>query len=164
MAAINVLEVEFKVLEVLAYLFEQFYNADGLPDMSQLARKLSLAGFEGEEIHDALAWLSELKQIDVAAYQQLDTTTLGFRSLHPMELERLSEDAAAFLYSLDATKILSAGERELVLDRVWREPDGEVALERIKLLVLMVIWQKRDALSNLLIEELLFGREGFALH
>ena len=152
------------MLEVLAYLFEQFYNADGLPDMSQLAKKLSLAGFEGEDIHDALAWLAELKQIDIAPYQMLDGTAVGVRSLHPMELERLSEGAAAFLYSLDATRILSIGERELVLDRLLREPDGEVALERIKLIVLMVIWQKRDALSNLLIEELLFGREGFALH
>jgi Smg protein len=152
------------MLEVLAYLFEQFYNADGLPDMSQLAKKLSLAGFEGEDIHDALTWLSELKQIDVAAYQLLDAKAIGFRSLHPIELERLSEEAALFLHALDATRVLSAGERELVLDRLWREPDGEVALERIKLIVLMVIWQKRDALSNLLIEELLFGREGFALH
>ena len=152
------------MLEVLAYLFEQFYNADGLPDMSQLAKKLSLAGFEGEDIHDALTWLSELKQIDVAPYQLLDAKELGFRSLHPIELERLSEEAAIFLHALDATRVLSAGERELVLDRLWREPDGEVALERIKLIVLMVIWQKRDALTNLLIEELLFGREGFALH
>ena len=152
------------MLEVLAYLFEQFYNADGLPDMSQLAKKLSLAGFEGEDIHDALTWLSELKQIDVAPYQKLDTNELGFRSLHPIELERMSEEAALFFHALDATRVLSAGERELVLDRLWREPDGEVALERIKLIVLMVIWQKRDALSNLLIEELLFGREGFALH
>ncbi len=152
------------MLEVLAYLFEQFYNADGLPDMSQLAKKLSLAGFEGEDIQDALTWLSELKQIDAAPYQMLDTKELGLRALHPIELERLSEDAAIFLHALDATRVLSAGERELVLDRLWREPDGEVALERIKLIVLMVIWQKRDALSNLLIEELLFGREGFALH
>lgn len=152
------------MLEVLAYLFEQFYNADGLPDMSQLAKKLSLAGFEGEDVHDALTWLSELKQIDIAPYQLLDTKEMSFRSLHPIELERLSEEAALFLHALDATRVLSAGERELVLDRLWREPDGEVALERIKLIVLMVIWQKRDALSNLLIEELLFGREGFALH
>ncbi|MGL6039989.1 MAG: DUF494 family protein, partial [Deefgea sp.] len=119
------------MLEVLAYLFEQFYNADGLPDMSQLAKKLSLAGFEGEDIHDALTWLSELKQIDAAPYQMLDTKDLGFRSLHPIELERLSEEAAIFLHALDATRVLSAGERELVLDRLWREPDGEVALERI---------------------------------
>lgn len=152
------------MLEVLAYLFEQFYNADGLPDMSQLAKKLSLAGFEGEDIHDALTWLSELKQIDITPYQKLDSKEGAFRSLHPIELERLTEEAATFLHSLDTTRVLSAGERELVLDRLWREPDGEVALERIKLIVLMVIWQKRDALTNLLIEELLFGREGFALH
>ncbi len=152
------------MLEVLAYLFEQFYNADGMPDMSLLAKKLSLAGFEGEDIHDALTWLSELKQIDVAPYKMLDSTHLGFRILHPVELERLTEEAATFMHSLDATRVLTSGERELVLDRLWREPEGEVALERIKLIVLMVIWQKRDALSNLLIEELLFGRDGFALH
>ncbi|QLI82015.1 DUF494 domain-containing protein [Chitinibacter fontanus] len=152
------------MLEVLAYLFEQFYNADGLPDVSQLAKKLSLAGFEGEDIHDALAWLGELKQIDVTPYRALDSHSGVLRSLQPMELARFSDEAAQFLFSLDAAKILTAGERELVLDRVWREPEGEVSAERIKLIVLMVIWQKRDALSNLLIEDLLFGRDGAALH
>jgi Smg protein len=152
------------MLEVLAYLFEQFYNADGLPDMSQLAKKLSLAGFEGEDIHDALTWLGELKQIDAAPYLALDQMGLAYRSLLPLELERFSDDAAEFLFSLDAARILTAGERELVLDRVWREPEGEITCERIKLIVLMVIWQKRDALSNLLIEDLLFGRDGAALH
>lgn len=152
------------MLEVLAYLFEQFYNADGLPDVSQLAKKLSLAGFEGEDIHDALAWLGELKQIDATPYRALDTQSGALRSLQPIELARFSDEAAQFLFSLDAAKILTAGERELVLDRVWREPEGEVSVERIKLIVLMVIWQKRDALSNLLIEDLLFGRDGAALH
>jgi Smg protein len=152
------------MLEVLAYLFEQFYNADGLPDVSQLAKKLSLAGFEGEDIQDALAWLGELKQIDATPYRALDAQSGALRSLQPMELARFSDEAAQFLFSLDAAKILTAGERELVLDRVWREPEGEVSVERIKLIVLMVIWQKRDALSNLLIEDLLFGRDGAALH
>ncbi|WP_410497528.1 DUF494 family protein [Chitinibacter sp. S2-10] len=152
------------MLEVLAYLFEQFYNADGLPDVSQLAKKLSLAGFEGEDIHDALAWLGELKQIDVAPYRALDDLKTELRSLQPIELARFSDEAAEFIFSLDATRILSPGERELVLDRVWREPEGEVSCERIKLIVLMVIWQKRDGLSNLLIEDLLFGRDGAALH
>lgn len=152
------------MLEVLAYLFEQFYNADGLPDVSQLAKKLSLAGFEGEDIHDAMAWLGELKQIDVAPYRALDVQSGALRSLQPIELARFSDEAAQFLFALDDAKILSAGERELVLDRVWREPEGEVSVERIKLIVLMVIWQKRDALSNLLIEDLLFGRDGAALH
>ncbi|WP_373974438.1 DUF494 domain-containing protein [Chitinibacter sp. SCUT-21] len=152
------------MLEVLAYLFEQFYNADGLPDVSQLAKKLSLAGFEGEDIHDALAWLGELKQIDVTPYRALDQADAPLRCLQPIELARFSDEAAQFMFSLDATRILTAGERELVLDRVWREPEGEVSCERIKLIVLMVIWQKRDALSNLLIEDLLFGRDGAAFH
>ncbi|QLG88594.1 DUF494 domain-containing protein [Chitinibacter bivalviorum] len=152
------------MLEVLAYLFEQFYNADGLPDVSQLAKKLSLAGFEGEDIHDALAWLGELKQLDAAPYRALDGLNLAHRSLLPIELERFSDEAAEFIFALDATKTLTIGERELVLDRVWREPEGEITCERIKLIVLMVIWHKRDALSNLLIEDLLFGRDGAALH
>ncbi|WP_028449872.1 DUF494 family protein [Chitinibacter tainanensis] len=152
------------MLEVLAYLFEQFYNADGLPDVSQVAKKLSLAGFEGEDIHDALTWLGELKQLDITPYLALDEQGIAYRPLQQNEVQRLSDDAAQFFFSLDATRLLSTGERELVLDRLWREPDGEVGAERLKLIVLMVIWQKRDALSNLLIEDLLFGRDGAAYH
>ncbi|WP_432723737.1 DUF494 domain-containing protein [Jeongeupia wiesaeckerbachi] len=150
------------MLDVLAYLFQQYYDADGEPDMPQLARRLSGAGFDDDEIRDALAWLSELPQLDVGAYAALSID--GPRMLHPIEAHKLSDEAIAYWHSLEASKVLSPEERELVLDRVLRDDAGEVEADRLKLIVLMVVWRKRDELSNLLIEEILFGRDGATLH
>ncbi|WP_200915465.1 DUF494 family protein [Jeongeupia sp. HS-3] len=150
------------MLDVLAYLFQQYYDADGEPDMPQLARRLSGAGFGDDEIREALVWLAELPQVDAFAYAALSID--GPRMLHPTESNKLAEEAIIYWHSLEASRVLSPEERELVLDRVLRDEAGEVEADRLKLIVLMVVWRKRDELSNLLIEEILFGRDGATLH
>jgi Smg protein len=56
------------MLEVLVYLFENYYQDDARPDHDTLARKLTAAGFENEDIHDALDWLRDLTSPQEAAY------------------------------------------------------------------------------------------------
>ncbi|WP_028454732.1 DUF494 domain-containing protein [Chitinilyticum litopenaei] len=150
------------MLDVLAFLFEENVDAD-TPDLGALARKLDVAGFADEDIQAALAWLGELTS------QQVPTPLGGLqygiasRALHPQEMERMSAESIHFLAALVQSGVLSFDEREQLLDRVMREPEGEVALERMKLLALMQVWRKQDQLSNLWVEEILFGREGQTL-
>ena len=150
------------MLEVLAYLFEQFYQTDSEPDVSLLATKLASAGFEQEDIAQALTWLAELNHIDTARYASLGH--LPLRHLHPAELARFDEEALDYWLYLQTAHVLGSAERELALDLVMGAAPGEITQERLQLIVLMVVWRKRDELSNLLIEEILFGREGFAQH
>ncbi|KAF0814531.1 Protein Smg [Andreprevotia sp. IGB-42] len=149
------------MLEVLAYLFEAFHSADGVPELPALARQLDAVGFESDEIQEALAWLSELSQLDVDAYQDVPDTP---RWLHPLEAARLDADALTYWHYLEHGKVLRPAEREMALDRVLADSQNEIGAERLKLIVLMVVWRKRDELSNLLIEEILFGRNGATLH
>jgi Smg protein len=51
------------MFDILVYLFENYVHADACPEPAQLARKLTAAGFEEEEITEALEWLSGLRQL-----------------------------------------------------------------------------------------------------
>ena len=50
------------MFEILVYLFENYAHVDACPAPDQLARKLSAAGFEDEDISAALDWLSGIGQ------------------------------------------------------------------------------------------------------
>jgi len=50
------------MFEILMYLFESYFDAGSYPEPDKLSRKLSAAGFEGDEISEALTWLSALQE------------------------------------------------------------------------------------------------------
>ncbi|MDR3427559.1 MULTISPECIES: DUF494 domain-containing protein [Silvimonas] len=150
------------MLEVLAYLFEQFYHAEGEPDVSLLATRLASAGFDQDDIAQAVGWLAELNRIDTTRYAALGD--MAGRHFHPDELARFDEEALDYWLYLQSAHVLGGPEREMALDLVMHAAPGEISQERLQLIVLMVVWRKRDELSNLLIEEILFGREGLTQH
>mgnify|MGYP001770310173 CR=1 FL=1 len=51
------------MFDILVYLFESYIHADACPESDQLARKLAAAGFEDEEISEALEWLAGLRRV-----------------------------------------------------------------------------------------------------
>ena len=51
------------MFDVLVYLYENYWRPDACPDHDQLARKLSSAGFESDEIQEALSWLDGLASV-----------------------------------------------------------------------------------------------------
>ena len=50
------------MIDVLVFLFENYFDISTHPESDTLARKLSAAGFDPEEVSFALDWLDELKQ------------------------------------------------------------------------------------------------------
>ena len=50
------------MFDILAYLVERYYELGAYPDQDTLSRQLTAAGFETEDIHQALRWLSGLEQ------------------------------------------------------------------------------------------------------
>ncbi|MCB1640226.1 MAG: DUF494 domain-containing protein, partial [Xanthomonadales bacterium] len=110
---------EESVLDVLLYLFENFFYDDPESDVDRdsLQHSLLEAGFTPREIHKAFHWLDELAE----RRPQSDIPVAGDRPIRvfaPQELERLDPDAQGFLLFLEQQGILSTGQRELVLDRI----------------------------------------------
>ncbi|NDC62075.1 MAG: DUF494 family protein, partial [Betaproteobacteria bacterium] len=48
------------MFDVLVYVYEHYWRGDACPELPLLGRKLSAAGFDADEIEQALAWLAGL--------------------------------------------------------------------------------------------------------
>ncbi|HEY4658327.1 MAG TPA: DUF494 domain-containing protein [Gemmatimonadaceae bacterium] len=145
------------MFEVLVYLFENYYQSEKYPDHETLALKLTAAGFENEEISEALDWLNGLvRPREDASYEQLDTHG-SCRVFTQGELAKLSAESRGFLIFLESARVLSPGLRELIIDRAMAVEDDVVELEKLKVVVLIVLWTCRGDVDTLMLEELLPG-------
>ncbi|MBV8467027.1 MAG: DUF494 domain-containing protein [Burkholderiales bacterium] len=152
------------MFDILAFLFEQYFTLDNCPDRTTLAKRLSAAGFEDQEIDEALDWLNEFNELDTGPYRALDDTPLLPRILHPREAARLTPDAQSFFHYLSSSGALSTGQRELLVDRLMQSNMQQLDETAVKRVALMVLWRQGDDLANLLIEELLFAGDAAPMH
>ncbi|MCB1587789.1 MAG: DUF494 domain-containing protein [Xanthomonadales bacterium] len=134
---------EESVLDVLLYLFENFFYDDPESDVDRdsLQHSLLEAGFTPREIHKAFHWLDELAE----RRPQSDIPVAGDRPIRvfaPQELERLDPDAQGFLLFLEQQGILSTGQRELVLDRIMALESRPIDQDDLKWILLMVLFNQ----------------------
>jgi Smg protein len=151
------------MFEILMYLFESYFDAGSYPEPDKLSRKLSAAGFEGDEISEALTWLSALQEQTPDNYPaNLEHT--GQRHFAELELQLISDEARQFLLFAEQQHLISAVEREMIIDRSIALRHENLALDKLKLIMLMVLWNRHQDLDPLLIEELLTPLHSAQLH
>lgn len=151
------------MFEILMYLFESYIDAGSYPPPEKLSRKLTAAGFEGDDIDEALSWLSALR------LQNSDSNPAilehsGMRFFAELEFQRISSEARQFLLFAEQQTMISAIEREIIIDRAVALQQKELGLEKLKLIMLIVLWDRHQDLSPLLIEELLVPINSTQLH
>ncbi len=151
------------MFEILMYLFESYFDAGSYPEPDKLSRKLSAAGFEEEEISDALSWLSALQQQTPDNYPA-DLRHSGVRCFAELEKLRLGDEARQFLVFAEQQHMISAVEREMVLDRAVALQQESLGVDKLKLIMLMVLWNRHQNLDPLLVEELLSPLHSTQLH
>ncbi len=146
--------------------------------LQQLERKLSAHGFEPDEIHDALAWLDGLNLAAqntqfaqeagppavaaAAANRQQSPTSLRVYSIP--EQDHLGAAGLGFLSFLDSAGVLPAAQREIVVDRAMAVREGPIALDELKIIVLMVYWSCGTEPDALVLDELCDDTEGRVPH
>ena len=130
------------ILDVLLYLFEHYiYDQPELAqDPDSLQNNLLQAGFSVSEINRAFAWLETLTHDRPAAVAA--DACRPVRLLAPAEAERFDLEARGFLLVLERNGVLSAAQRELVIDRAMALDLDEVALDDLKWVVLMVLFNQ----------------------
>jgi Smg protein len=143
------------MFDILVYLFENYVHADACPEPAQLARKLTAAGFEEEEITDALEWLSGLRQLSDGERPAQNARAGSLRIYADDELARLGVECRGFLLFLENAGILDAECREIIIERALALDDPEIELENLKVIVLMVLWQQDRPINGLILDELL---------
>ena len=154
------------VLDVLMYLFETYVDTDEdpEPDQNELRDELALAGFGDTEIDRALDWLDGLTdQQDNLAFNA--QTAHGTRIYSDFEQERLDMASRGFIIYLEQIGILSPLQREILIDRLLALESTDIDVEKIKWVVLMVLFsQPGQELAYARMEDLVFEESTGTVH
>ncbi len=171
------------MFEVLVFVYENYWRGDACPEPEQLGRKLSAHGFEAEEIRAALQWLDELsvatQGVPLTRHADASIATVGARSAggaahaaaadsmrvySAAEQDHLGAECLGFIHFLETASVLSAGLREIVIERAMAASGQPVALDELKIIVLMVHWSSGIEPDALVLDELCEGRKGRVSH
>ncbi len=147
------------MFEVLVYLYETYYRPDACPDSAALAKKLSAVGFEEEEISKALGWLTDLAETTNEMFnQQAHQTAFSFgsRVYADREYETLGSAAIGFIEFLESADVINTIQREIVIERACAVNESPIPLDKLKVIVLMVLWSQGKEPDSLMFDEL-FG-------
>jgi Smg protein len=142
------------MFDILLFLFESYFDIGSYPDHDKLSVKLSAAGFEEDDINQALTWLSGLQQLTRTAYPE-SINHSGIRLYTDFEEQRVGPEGLRFLSFWEHNKVITPIEREMIIDRVLALGRKSLSLDKLKLIVLMVLWSQHDDLDPMIIEDLL---------
>lgn len=140
--------------DILVYLFENCQQNELTYDRERVAKKLSAAGFEDSDISEALHWLAGVMRSPAGGLHKLPDARSTFRAYAPRELVKLDAACRGFLLTLEQSGILDPETRELVIERALAASGDALSLEQLKLIVLMVLWNRQTPTSRLLAEDL----------
>ncbi|MBI1892065.1 MAG: DUF494 domain-containing protein [Burkholderiales bacterium] len=150
------------MFDVLVYLYETYYRPDACPDSAVLVKKLSAIGFEEEEISKALGWLTDLSKTTsnfTHHFPEEETRSLGFRIYAQQELDILGTAAVGFIQFLESAKLLDSMQREIVIERALAASDTFMSLDKLKVIVLMVLWSQDKEPDSLMFDELFWDND-----
>jgi Smg protein len=165
------------MFEVLVFVYENYWRGDACPEPDHLQRKLNAVGFEADEIQDALAWLSGLNLAaqhtqrpdelpvppDEASLADWPTGTpmvisrpssTSMRVYSAAEQDHLGAECLGFVTFLETAGVLPAHMREVVMDRAMAVTDAPMAIDDLKIIILMVYWSFGEEPDALVLDEL----------
>ncbi len=178
------------MFEVLVYVYENYWQGAACPEFDRLSRKLMAAGFDAEEIHEALVWLDGLNI--AAQHTQISQPTstpagqsagsasaasgaapaAGFAAQSSQSLRvysvaeqtHLGAQSLGFVSFLESSGVLPPHMREIVMDRAMAAPGDPVTLDDLKIIVLMVYWSFGQEPDALVLDELCDDSQGRLAH
>ncbi len=143
------------MFDILVYLYETYYRPDACPEPAALARKLSAVGFDDVDISEALGWLTDLTEM---AVREPLASSSGTRFYVDAEYDALGSAAIGFIQFLESAKVLSAEQREIVIERAQALEARPVSLGKLKVIVLMLLWSQGKEPDALMFDDL-FGSD-----
>jgi Smg protein len=153
------------VLDILIHLFENFLDGedDSTPDRDTLTVEREQAGYPEADIERALLWLESLATDPDRALSV--GSARAVRVFSGSEQVRLDTDVRGYLLHLENLGILSAAQREVVIDRLLALEADDIDIEQLKWVVLMVLFSQpgqENAYQRM--EDLVFDERRDAMH
>lgn len=158
------MQVKESILDVLLYLFENYFDdeLEPLTDQTTLETELEAAGFPRDEIEHAFDWLADLEERRGKPEMQSGGSIRVFAD---SECLRLSAECRGFLLHVERLGILTADSRETVIDRLLALNDEDIGSEQAKWVILMVLFTQpgqEDAFARM--EDLIYDPQGAMMH
>jgi Smg protein len=152
------------MFDILVYLFKNYYTPQACPTADVLAKRLAAAGFEYDDIDEAIRWLLGLAETTENCVNLAQTQSQGTRIYAEVEHQQLGPEVIGFISFLETTDVLPPPLREIVIERALACKDTPVSLERVKVIALMVLWSQEADIDYLILEELLRHDQAPLLH
>ncbi len=146
------------MLDIIAFLVQEYRDFAACPEPEHLAQKLSAVGFEDEEIDDALDWLAELAADEASPIVFAESTAT--RMFSASECEHLPVDTQGFIHFLDTAGALTNLQREQLIDRLMALPSDDLDLDAVRLATLAVLWRHAADIDILVADELMVAIDG----
>ncbi len=154
------------VLDVLIYLFQNYMDGDSeiTSDQESLTEELMEAGFAEGEVDKAFDWLEGLTTLPEHKLIRETGQPTSMRIFARSEQARLNVECRGFLIFLEQTGILDSVSRELVIDRIMALETGDIDLDHLKWVILMVLFNQPGQDTNTWIEDLVLESAPMHLH
>jgi Smg protein len=157
-------DMEGSVFDILIYVFDRYLLEEppSAPQREMLARDLESAGFGEVNVERALDWLADLAaQREFPGVRGEDS----FRVFAAQEQAHLDPQCRGLLTTLEGAGILSARQREIVIDRLLALEADELDLDQVKWVVLMILSsQPGQELAYARMEDLVFDAHQLPSH
>jgi Smg protein len=146
------------VLDILIYVFDRYMLTDApeVPEREALAHDLEKAGFTEDNVERALDWLADL----AGERHRPSLSAAGPRAMRVFtdeERAHLPSDCRGYLLALERSGILSAQQREIVIERLLALDAADLDVEQLKWVALMVLSsQPGEELACSRMEDLVF--------
>lgn len=143
------------VIDVLIYLFDHYVedndNIALTPNQDKLKSQLIQAGFGDSQVNRAFDWLEGLaiqsqneEENEIDEELIIDPHANSFRIYTSLEEQKLNQEAQGFIFFLQQAGVLSASDRELIIDRVMALDETEIDMEKLKWVILMVLFNRTE--------------------
>jgi Smg protein len=156
------------VFDVLMYLFENYMDegTEFQPDQEALTHELTQAGFRRGEIRKAFSWLDGLSMLrEISHGQPRAGRAASIRHYTPKEHEKLDEECRGYLQFMETSGVIDPTTREVVIDRLMALEVDEIALEQLKWVMLLVLFnQPGQEYAYHMLEDMVFDEMQGHLH
>ncbi|WP_338082319.1 DUF494 domain-containing protein [Eikenella glucosivorans] len=144
------------MIDVIAFLLENFQDFDACPANDVLGSLLEEVGFQDEEIRDTLLFMNVLQERS-RTVRHHGAGEQSMRVYLPEELEAVPPQALGLLHFLMQNGALSAEQREFVLLALMHlsaKSEEPLTEAHVKVLALLVLWADKSELPMLIGDDL----------
>jgi len=153
-----------EVFDILMYLFETYLDdvQSEIPSEESIRNELAKIGFQDAKVNKAFDWLDELSFLDDDfsyddALKNDASKNQSTRIFNRLEMDKFDHQAQGVLIDLVELGVISAGQRELIIDKALELDIAHINQEQMKWVVLMVLFNLPDSAASFTwIQDLLY--------